>query len=185
MCTSPLSWHPTWQFEVWKPSRASLADCFRRDSMLPLPLSPRLLLLCIYITLFALACFDLVVLVVNRPAAVMFQVRPGSTWKSTRAPQGCECDAPCPILTSPLLSASATPSTLASQRNRHVKSLHKITFPDRIQLAVRAIALLLPDNVPAPDATRAPLFADPIPKNSRRSLRSGMMRTRVARPRLA
>lgn len=152
--------------------------------MLPLPLSPRLLLLCIYIALFALACFDLVVLVVNRPAAVMFQVRPGSTWKSTRAPQGCDSDVQCPILTSPLHSASATPSTLVLQRNRHVKSPHRITSPDRIQLAVRVIALLLPDNVPGPDATPAPLFAGPIPKNSSRSLRSGMMRTRVARLRL-
>lgn len=152
--------------------------------MLPLPLSPRLLLVCIYIALFALACFDLVVLVVNRPAAVMFQVRPGSTWTSTRAPQGCDGDAPCPILTSPLPSASATPSTLELQRNRHARSLPRITSPDRIRLGVRAIALSLPDNVPAPDATQAPLFAGPIPTNSRRSLRSVTMRTRVARPRL-
>ncbi|CEJ61619.1 hypothetical protein PMG11_10149 [Penicillium brasilianum] len=41
--------------------------------MLPPPLSYHLLLFCIYIALFLLACFDLVVLVVKRPAAVMFQ----------------------------------------------------------------------------------------------------------------
>ncbi|KAJ5378150.1 uncharacterized protein N7496_005559 [Penicillium cataractarum] len=41
--------------------------------MLPPPLSHHLLLFCIYIALFVLACFDLVVLVVRRPAAVMFQ----------------------------------------------------------------------------------------------------------------
>ncbi|GLI79499.1 Golgin imh1 [Penicillium ochrochloron] len=41
--------------------------------MLPPPLSHHLLLSCIYIALFLLACFDLVVLVVQGPAAVMFQ----------------------------------------------------------------------------------------------------------------
>lgn len=61
--------------------------------MLPPPLSHHLLLSCIYIALFFLACFDLVVLVVKGPAAVMFQVRYWLESTSTRAPHGCDFNA--------------------------------------------------------------------------------------------
>jgi hypothetical protein len=59
--------------------------------MLPPPLSHHLLLFYIYIALFFLAWFDLVVLVVKGPAAVMFQVRSWLESTSTRAPMPCDC----------------------------------------------------------------------------------------------
>jgi hypothetical protein len=86
--------------------------------------------------------------------------------------------------TTRLTSASATPSTLALQRNRHAKSLPRIIFLDRIRLVDRLTAVSPLVNVPAPDATRGPLFADLTPKNSRPSLRSEMMRILVVRLRL-
>lgn len=126
--------------------------------MLPLtPLRGHLLLLLLYLVDVLTLAFVSVELV-HRSAA-MFQVlffRPGALRP-----------------TNTIASASATPSTLASQRNKPAKSPPKIPSPAPIPLAVHPPATSPRVGAPAQDATQALPSEDPTPRNSRRNSPSG------------
>ena len=148
--------------------------CFRHfiDPML---LTASLPLLFINLLFFV---SDLVHLVVSvqRPVAVMFQVSPllpvprhEAAMPAQDQPRANSQHTNFPS------SGSATPLTRASQRNRPAKNPLRIISPAPTPHAVRPTVIFHRGNGPAPDVTLEPQFGAPTRKNSKRNLRSAMM----------
>lgn len=140
--------------------------------MLP---APSLLLLFIHL-LYLVSDLVHLVVSVQRPVAVMFQVTSILQFPGTR-PQCPHKTNPKPtanILTS-LASGSATPLTRASQRNRPAKNPLRIISLAPTPHAARPTVIFLRGNGPAHDAILEPQSGGPTRKSSRQNLRSATM----------